>query len=101
MPMIRRPLAQLTRDDFTALMGGTWIEDEQLDFKATIPHKDGVGRDPWRDAATPEARRIKEHGRDQLLATIVAFANSYGDDLVIGVREVEGSQPGVADATEP
>jgi Putative DNA-binding domain len=101
MPMIAKALADVTRDDLSQLILSPWIEDEQIDFKVTIPHRDGDGRDPWRNAATPEARRIKDHGRDQLLAALVAFANSYGGDLVIGVREIPGTQPGVAEALDP
>jgi hypothetical protein len=101
MPMMAKTLADVSRDDLAELLRGPWIEDEQLDFKVTIPHKDGDGRDPWRNAATPEARRIKEHGRDQLLAALVAFANSYGGDLIVGVREVRDSKPGAAEAFDP
>lgn len=101
MPMIRKALADITKEHLEELLAAGWFEDEQLDFKSSIPHKDGEGRDPWRNSATPEARRIKEHGRDQLLATLVAFANSYGGDLVIGVREVSCSQPGKAEGFDP
>jgi len=86
--MIRKPLADIVQGDLEGLIRDGWFEDEQLDFKTSIPHKDGENRDPWRNPPTPEGRRIKEYGRDQLLATVVAFANSYGGDLLIGVREV-------------
>jgi hypothetical protein len=101
MPMIAKALADVSADDVRVLLRVPWSEDEQLDFKVTIPHRDGAGRDPWRNAAVPAERRIKDHGRDQLLATMVAFANSYGGDLLIGVREVRDSQPGVAEAFDP
>jgi len=101
MPMIAKALADVTRNDLSELILSPWIEDEQIDFKVTIPHRDGEGRDPWRNAAAPEARRIKDYGRDQLLATLAAFANSYGGDLVVGVREVAGTQPGAAEAFDP
>ncbi|HWG76926.1 MAG TPA: ATP-binding protein [Steroidobacteraceae bacterium] len=95
MPTLNKPIGELSPVDLNALCGVA-IEDEQIDFKVTIPHKEEVGRDPWRDD-----RRIKEHGRDQLLATVVAFANSYGGDLLIGVRELQDSQPGKAEAIAP
>jgi len=100
MPMIAKALSELRREDFHALLLGPWIEDEQIDFKVTIPYRDGAGEDPWRNAA-PDARRIREYGRDQLLAALVAFANTYGGDLVLGVREIAGSQPGVAEGFDP
>lgn len=95
MAMIRRPLTEITREDIEGLCRESVIEDEQIDFKQTIPHKEGEGRDPWRDN-----RDIKQYGRDQLLATLVAFANSYGGDLVIGIRD-DGSQPGKAEELTP
>jgi len=101
MPMIAKALADVSADDLRAFLRPPWSEDEQMDFKVTIPHREGEGRDPWRNAAGPAERRIKDYGRDQLLATVVAFANSYGGDLVIGVREVRSSQPGVAEAFDP
>jgi hypothetical protein len=96
MPMITKALADLTRDDLLERLRTPWIEDEQLDFKSTIPHRAAHGHDPWRDA-----RNISDHGRDQVLAAISAFANSYGGDLVIGVREAAESKPGAAEAFEP
>jgi hypothetical protein len=101
MPMIPKALTDVTADDLRRLLGGAWIEDEQLDFKVTIPHRDGDGRDPWRNAPAPADRRIRDYGRDQLLAAVVAFANSYGGDLVVGVREVRNTQPGLAEAFDP
>jgi len=56
MPMIAKALPELRREDFHALLLGPWIEDEQIDFKVTIPYRDGAGEDPWRNAV-PDARR--------------------------------------------
>jgi hypothetical protein len=95
MPAIRKPLGEISKDDLEAICHDEWLEDELIDFKETIPHKEGAGRDPWRDG-----RKIKDHGRDQLLATAVAFANSYGGDLVIGIRDGNG-QPGKAEKIVP
>jgi hypothetical protein len=93
--MIQKDLAQIAIEDLQHLCDQGWIEDEQIDFKETIPHKDGASGDPWRDE-----RRIKEHGRDQLLAAIVAFANSYGGDLIVGIAE-SGGKPGRAERLSP
>jgi len=87
MPMISRALADLKREDLFALLPTAWTEDEQLDFKDTIPHKREPGHGPWRDVASHDARQITDHGRNQVLAALVAFAKSYGGDLLIGVRE--------------
>ena len=95
MPMIRKPLSDITKDDLDAICAQQWPEDEQLDFKTMIPHKNGPGADPWRDE-----RRIRDYGRDELLGSVVAFANSYGGDLVVGVQETAGN-PGTAEILTP
>jgi hypothetical protein len=101
MPMLRKPLEEITPADLEELCRSGALEDEQADFKESIPHKEAKDKDPWRDVPTLEARKIKDYGRDQLLGTLVAFANSYGGDLIVGVREADGSQPGRAEATAP
>ncbi|HEY4211561.1 MAG TPA: ATP-binding protein [Steroidobacteraceae bacterium] len=95
MPRIPKELAEITAQDLQSLCDREWMEDEQIDFKETIPHREGESKDPWRDE-----RRIKDHGRDQLLAAVVAFANSYGGDLVVGIKEGSGS-PGRAESLAP
>jgi len=94
--MIRKQITDITPDDIRTLCSERWLEDEQMDFKESIPHKDGEGKDPWRDQHV-----IRDYGRDQLLATLVAFANSYGGDLIIGIRERQGIQPGQAETVAP
>lgn len=96
MPMLPKALDVLSSADIQALCTEQWTEDEQMDFKETIPHREVVGADPWRDQ-----KSIKDYGRDQLLATLVAFANSYGGDLIIGVRESADTRPGRAEAVVP
>jgi len=95
MPQIRKLLAGIDADDLQALCRDHAVEDEQVDFKEMIPHKQGAGEDPWRDNLD-----LKPYGRDALLASVVAFANSYGGDLIVGIRETKG-QPGRAEAVTP
>jgi Putative DNA-binding domain len=100
MPMLKKGLADLEAKDFVALCDEGMLEDEQIDFKQAIPFRDMV-QDPWSNAPDPQKRQISGYGRDELFGTVVAFANSYGGDLIVGVREAPGSQPGQAQALEP
>jgi hypothetical protein len=93
MPQIRKPLEQIARKDLEELCSNKTIEDEQLEFKRCIGFKGSD--DPWK-----LQRRISDHGRNGILAEIVAFANSYGGDLLIGIEE-EGGHPGRAKAIAP
>jgi hypothetical protein len=92
MAQIPKALREITRADLQAVCDAAWLEDEQLDFKLTIPHKARPEEDPWK-----VRQSIGDHGRDQLLATVVAFANSYGGDLIVGIEETTGN-PGAARA---
>lgn len=96
MPLIRKPIAEVSETDLAAICADGWIEDEQIDFKREIPHREPPGQDPW-----TVSRDIKPYGRDQLLSTVVAFANSFGGDLLVGVAEKAGSKPGEAVALSP
>jgi hypothetical protein len=95
MPSIGKSLGDITITDLEMLCRDKVTEDEQIDFKETVPSRSDKGGDPWR-----EKRTIADHGRDQLLAAVVGFANAYGGDLVVGVKE-DGEKPGGADAVVP
>lgn len=82
-----------TKEHLDALLGVAQ-EVQRLEFKEDIPvHetrakeqvKGGLqrGRDTWWDGC----RSIAQHGRDEILAEIVAFANAQGGTLVLGIEE--------------
>jgi Putative DNA-binding domain len=81
MPAIRVELSAITSADIQRVIVDAWPEDEELEFKQEIPSKNG--QDRW----YLDQSRIADYGRDKLLAEVVALANSYGGDLVIGVVE--------------
>jgi hypothetical protein len=83
---------QLNHDDVSTLLG--WPESGQVEFKKDIPERNGK-LDPWhagKDFAT--------YGRDKLFKEIVAFANTLGGHLVLGIEETE-SKPPTAKAIHP
>lgn len=45
MPAIRKPLTEISVADLRELCDTDALEDEQIDFKQTIPHK----RESWND----------------------------------------------------
>jgi predicted HTH transcriptional regulator len=83
---------QLDRDDVSTLLG--WPESGQVEFKQDIPGRDGK-RDPWH-----EGKDFAPYGRDKLFKEIVAFANTLGGHLVLGIEETEGEPP-MAKAIHP
>lgn len=81
MAGIKKPLRDLERADIEALIHGGEPESDQLELKEDLPCRDG--RDSWHTGA----QRIGDYARNKILAEVVAFANSYGGDVVIGIRE--------------
>jgi hypothetical protein len=64
-----------------------WPESGQVEFKQDIPGRDGK-RDPWHDG-----KDFAAYGRDKLFKEIVAFANTLGGHLVLGIEETEDKPP--------
>ncbi len=67
--MINKPLTKINAADLQRIVQERWPEGRQLEFKSYhkgMPH------------------------RDKVLKAILAFANTAGGDLLIGVSEVEG-----------
>ena len=73
-------LATLTESDIKGLFG--WPEGETIEFKETLPSERGV--DPWFTAGN-----ISRYAQAAIFKEIVAFANSAGGRLFLGVQESE------------
>jgi predicted HTH transcriptional regulator len=89
MPALRKPLAELTSTDIQLLIEDEWVEDELLEFKQSLSHTSAGKPDPWfvaQDAIGPGTKR-------DLLAEVVAMANSYGGDVVLGIVEADEKPP--------
>jgi Putative DNA-binding domain len=93
MPMVGKPLREIDQNDLLLLVKKSWREDEQFELKQDLPSKSGL--DSWHTA-----RRISPYARDKILAEVVAFANSYGGDVVIGMAE-SGDKPAAAERLSP
>lgn len=78
----KRP-SELTIADINKLCADEWPESDRLELKQQPPGK-GSAPDPWR-----ESRALPEGTRNKLLEELVAFANSAGGWLVIGIAETE------------
>jgi hypothetical protein len=81
----------VTAADITELRAQTWPEGYQVEFKETLPHKTG-GVDPWlRGQAS-----IGDYARDEILAEVIAFANSQGGSVIVGIAETPDNPPRAA-----
>lgn len=79
--MFRKRLAEITPDDVRSLIGSAQ-EDAVLEFKATLATKDG-SPDAWERGED----RIGAAAKRDLLKELIAFANTRGGTLILGMKE--------------
>ncbi len=74
-------LHEITKDDIERLVAEAVQEDGEIEFKETLPARDG--RDAWLDGGN----RIGDRARNKILEEVIAFANAYGGTLLLGISE--------------
>ncbi|WP_422369078.1 helix-turn-helix domain-containing protein [Pelagibius sp.] len=84
LPIFTKPLEALTRADLDELVREQYPEGSNVEFKRELPAKAGEP-DPWMSGG----RKISNYARDKLLEEVVAFANSHGGHLLIGIDEAD------------
>jgi hypothetical protein len=96
MSVVSKPLDIITIDDLRALIDAGARETAVLEFKGSLPVRDGSTADRWIERGD----RIGDHARNELLAEIVAFSNADGGTLIIGLHETK-DEPRCAHRLEP
>ncbi len=93
--MLSKPISEIKSKDIADLCarGGAY-ESGTLEFKRELPGRDGRP-DPWMSGG-----EFSSYARDRLFREIVAFANSQGGTLVLGIEETE-DRPARARAISP
>jgi hypothetical protein len=76
--LLAKPVREMTAIDVAAIATGGVIEDAQTEFKEAVP---GSG---WANNL-----KLDEKGRDGVLKEIIAFANSFGGTLYVGIEETQ------------
>ncbi len=88
--ILTKPADRIDASDVQALIDESVPEGAQIEFKESLSAGKG-NTDPWLNGGS----KIGDHARDRILEEVVAFANSYGGALVLGVAE-DGAKPPVA-----
>jgi predicted HTH transcriptional regulator len=70
-------------------------EDAKFELKSDLPHKDGFGKDTWHSGGG-----IGDRARNEIVDEIVAFANTTGGVLCLGINETM-DHPKRADGIRP
>lgn len=81
MKILREPLERVTADDLAQLCEDQVPEGIEVEYKADLPGRDGR-KDPWHTGGA-----FSDYARNQIAEEIVAFANTTGGVVCVGVAE--------------
>ena len=79
--LLTKTFNEISADDLTELINDEVPEGDQIEYKETLPSKNQ--HDSWIN----QQERIGDHAKNTILEEAVAFANSQGGVLVIGMEE--------------
>lgn len=82
MYMFSERLSQVTKDEVQAIIDSEVAEGIDLELKRELPARKGENHDPWMTGG-----RIGDKAKDELAAEIIAFANTAGGTLIVGIDE--------------
>jgi Putative DNA-binding domain len=77
-----KPIGAITEDDIKELCADQVSEGTELELKSDLPHKDGLQKDAWHSGGG-----IGDRARNEIAEEIVAFANTNGGVLCLGIDE--------------
>jgi hypothetical protein len=86
--LFTKPIEALTAADAEAIIG--WPETLTVEFKQDLPGKDGRP-DGWYSG-----RDVDSHAKQKLFKEVVAFANTSGGHLLLGIAEEKGPSASAA-----
>jgi Putative DNA-binding domain len=89
MPTIRKPLAEIDANDLSTIVADGWTESELLEFKETLTSTSSGASDRW----LVDQSDIGQAAKRDILAEVVAMANSYGGDVIVGIEESDEKPP--------
>jgi schlafen family protein len=84
MRLSQKALADIERADVIKLCADQEFEGPELEYKRGLPAK-GNRHDPWLD----NCQGVGEHARNDIAKEVVAFANTYGGVMIIGIEETK------------
>jgi len=91
--LFTKPIEEITDVDVSGLLG--WPESLTVEFKEALSGKDGRP-DSW----TRDSNDVEPYARNKLFKEVVAFANTSGGHLILGVAETKAAPP-MANLTTP
>lgn len=83
-----KPLELVAANDIAELPALAWPEGYEVEFKETLPHKTGSVH-PWLNGQ----ENIGDYARNEILAEVIAFANTLGGTVFLGIAETADNPP--------
>ena len=90
--ILSKSLEQISSDDIASLISDEVPEGKRIEFKRSLPAKDGK-LDSW----CTGKNRIGDRARNTILEETVAFANAFGGCLLLGIGESSSNPPVAAE----
>jgi hypothetical protein len=81
MRILHEALSTVSASDIAQLCSDQIPEGTELELKSDLPSRGGRG-DPWHAGA-----RIGDYARNEVAEEIIAFANSFGGAVCVGINE--------------
>src|SRR5450759_1714146 len=82
-------LSEITANEVRAIIENEVADGAEFELKRKLPVK--KGQDPWMTGG-----KIGDNAKDELAAEIIAFANSGGGALIVGIAEDKATKRAVA-----
>jgi predicted HTH transcriptional regulator len=92
---ITKPIEALTADDLRELINRKWPESENVEYKGELSRDRNNRPDPWYSGGS-----ISDASKKKIFKELVAFANTSGGRLFLGISESQ-DRPPRADAINP
>ncbi len=92
---IQKSASEFVLADIEELVAGKCTENFTIEFKSTLPGKGAVAN-PWDQGLD----KLDDKAREEIVSQIVAFANSMGGHLFLGIQE-DGAGQGIATSIIP
>jgi len=93
--ILHEPIETITSNDVTQLCADQISEGTEIELKSDLPSKNGRATDPWH-----AGKSFGQYARDEIAEEIIAFANTFGGVVCIGLNETR-DHPKRADSPNP
>ena len=86
---LTKSISGITKVDLDELVQRAWPESENVEYKAELHREKRDQPDPWY-----EGKNVSDGAKKAIFKAVVAFANTSGGRLFVGIEESSERPPG-------